>query len=271
MSLLNIGEYMREVNSRTRPLRNSEKQRIKQAFPNMKNMTMPGKGFGTMFNFGDFANMLQILSRGELEHMFLEAGADAGRMGITLVKQKFRAKDSNYSKKAQTNGLHSSITSRLKRQSSGRSIYRYVADNLNYKLDGQKGIISGFVGEDLNDVLKGSRGQPLAPLVEGLPAKVAKAPVNMSIHPSISYRPKSRNGRLPHMIRVKPRRRLGSGKGRKPRRLKFPGNKPDMVPVLPPDPVPFINFWATKTVGLIFDRFMQMSQQRLANNMGRSV
>jgi len=269
MSLLNIGEYMREVNSRTRPLRNSEKQRINQAFPMMKQMTIPGKGFGTMFHYGDFAKMMQLLGRGELEHMFLEAGADAGRMGITLVKQRFRAKDKNYAKRASTNGLHDSVTARLKRKSSGKSIYRYVADHLNYKLDGQKGIISGFVGEDLNKTLFGSRGQALAPLVEGLPAKMAKAPVNMSLHPSVSYKPKSRSGRLPHMLKIMPRKRT-STKGRKPKPLKFPGNKPDMVPVLPPDPIPFINYWQTKTVGLIFDRFMRMSQQRLAN-LGRSA
>lgn len=265
MSLLNIGEYMREVNSRTRPLRNSEKQRIKQAFPSMKKMTIPGKGYGTMFSYGDFANMMQIVSRGELEHMFLEAGADAGRMGITLVKQKFRSKDKNYSRRAKSANLHESIKSRLKRQSSGKSIYRYVADNLNYKLDAQKGIISGFVGENVEgEAVKGSRGQALAPLVEGLPAKIAKAPMNMSLHPSVSYSPKARNGRLPHVLKLRPR--VGQSKvGRKPRPLRFPGLKPDMVPVLPPDPIPFIDFWAAKTTGLIFDNFMRISQSRLAN------
>lgn len=265
MSLLNIGEYMREVNSRTRPLRNSEKQQIKQAFPNMKHMTIPGKGYGTMFHYGDFSNMMQILGRGELEQMFLEAGADAGRMGITLVKQKFRANDSNYSRRANTHNLHDSIKARLKRQSSGKSIYRYVADNLNYKLDAQKGIITGFVGDEVEgEGVKGSRGQVLAPLVEGLPAKMAKAPVNMSLHPSVSYKPNAREGRLPNMVKLMPRKRT-SKMGRKPKPLKFPGSKPDMVPVLPPDPVPFIDYWAKKTVGIIYDRFMQKSQNRLAN------
>lgn len=269
MSKFVVHEYMREMDALTAPVRNRVKSEIKAAFPNKKMQMDKIKGLqGVQFHYNDLANLLYNLSNAQLRHLFYEVGMEGGREGITVVKQRFRARDPDYSRRNQfANGIHDSMRARLKRQSTGKSIYRYVADHLNFRINKRTGTIYGFVGETLNEPATGSRGQVLTPLVEGMKGKQPKAPMNMSVYPSIGYKPQNRRTNLPHMIKMRKRVRqdnTGKGRGRKPKPLKYPGNKPDMVPVDDPIPIPFIEHWTQRTLERMFTKFMAKAQEQIA-------
>lgn len=264
MSNFDIGEYMRGVRSYTRPLRNRDKQRIRSAFPNAQ----AGKDSlrGTMmvkFDFRDFRRLLEMASEGELRQKFGEAGADAGRQGITLAKARLKGRDSNYNKN--NPGIKNQhVNARLKRKTSGRSIYRYVADNLNFYFNEKSGVIAGFVGEDVRTPLLGSRGGNLPWLVEGK-GRQAKAPENMNVMPSIGYA--TGDDFMGDKVFFEVRRRK-SKYGPTPNPLKAPGGLVKMRPVMSPTPVPFLDYWKDKTLQMIFDRFMKSVSSANAQRFG---
>ena len=265
MSQFDIGEYMRGVRSYTRPLRNRDKQRIRSAFPNAQ--AGNDKLRGTMmvkFDYRDFRRLLEMATEGELREMFGEAGKDAGRKGITLVKQKLKSGDPNYNKK--NPGIRNQhVNNRLKRKSSGRSIYRYVADHLNFYFNEKSGVIAGFVGEDVRTPLLGSRGWNLPWLVEGRSKATAKAPVNMNVMPSIGY--SSGPDYFGDKVFFEVRRRR-SKYGPTPNPLKAPGGIVKMRPVMSPDPIPFLEYWQNKTLQMIFDKFMKNVGSQQARRFG---
>lgn len=193
MSGFDIGEYMRKAKANQSRLSIAERQGIRAALGNIKGGT--NRKFGNVAiqaDYDELANILYMLSPSNLQRLFYESSVDATADSVAAGKFFIRGKDRNYSKRKRRDAPL--VAKRLKkRPTSGKSIYRQVADHLNYDIDKKRGTLVAFAGNSRADPLIGShpgeRMQQLAPLVTSKQYDHPTMPADFSIANSVGYRP----------------------------------------------------------------------------------
>jgi len=192
VSGFNIGEYARKAKAAQNRLSLQERQGIKAALGGVKGMTNRKHGnMAVQMDYEQLAGILYMLTPGNLQRLFYESSIASTQDGVASAKFFIRGKDKNYGKRKSRDTPQ--VAQRLKKTSSGRSIYRQVADHLNFDIDQKKGTIIAYAGNSRADPLTGShpgkRVQQLAPLVTSKQYSHPSMPADFSIPNSVGYGP----------------------------------------------------------------------------------
>jgi len=190
---------------------------------------------------------MKQLSESGLKKTFALATGHAARMSTTKTKL-FLQQGQGYHKKAPS--IQSSfIRERLKRDSTGMSIYKLVGKHLNYDFDVEQARFIGFVGKDMGTPLTGSRGAKLAPLVEGLKAGSEPRAPMFPVAASVNWTPSS-----PEWTESA----AGNDLDNLFQMAIDSNNKNKMNPVRRVKPLPFLQQWSVNTTSLTMDKFMEL-------------
>ena len=192
MTGFDIGEYTRKAKANQNRATIEQRQGIKAALGGVAAGTNRKSGeMSVKVNYDQLAEILYMLTPGNLQRLFYESSIHATSDGVAAAKFFIRGRDRNYSKRKRRDAPL--VATRLKGTSSGKSIYRKVADGLNFDIDKKRGTLVAFAGESRQDPVVGThpgkRTQRLAPLVTSKKYSHPTMPADFSIANSISYRP----------------------------------------------------------------------------------
>lgn len=258
----NINEYRNSV-KRYGHISSDDINTINHALPNTKRAI--NRPSGTMYVSYDYTQLQKVmyhLTESGMREMFLNASVKATTIGRTIAKDILRSFDPNYSS-MKPQGGSKGLPYALKRNSNpptNRSIYRLVAENLNYQIDDKNGNVIGFVGEDLGSPLIGSRGGYLGAIIEkSIKKKTPKMPTHTPVMAGFNYldseignqsgdfKPSTYKVGLLSGI-------VGTEKNKRKKSRKSPEFK--MQSVKEPRQVPLLNPWSKATLMALFDEFM---------------
>jgi len=244
----NISDYMSKVRSLP-DVSSSDAAFVDRAFQDQMQRVMSA-GQGAMMIKWDWSQLKKFmnqLTESGLKKTFALATGHAARLSTTKTKL-FLQQGMGYHKRAPS--IQSPfIRARLKRDTTGMSIYKLVGKHLNYDFDVEKARFIGFVGEDMGTPLTGSRGAALAPLVEGLKSGGSPRAPMFPVAPSVNWTPNSAEwtesaagNDLDNLFQIA----IDSN------------NKNKMNPVRRVKPLPFLQQWSVNTTSLTMDKFMEL-------------
>lgn len=244
----NISDYMSKV--RALPdVSSADAAFVDNAFQNeVTRVTSGGQGMMQLrYDWSQLKKFMNQLTESGLKKTFALATAHAARMSTTKTKL-FLQKGPGYHNRSP--GIQNSyIRARLERDTTKMSIYKLVGKHLNYDFDAEKAIFTGFVGEDLQTPLTGSRGALLAPLVEGIKKGGNPRAPMFPVAPSVNWTP-SRPEFTESMA--------GNDLDELFQIAIDKTNKNKMNPVRRVRPVPFLQQWSVNTTSLTMERFMEL-------------
>lgn len=261
----NVNEYMNKVRNYGK-IKPSDIQIINSALPNTRHEI--NKPEGTMYVSFDYTQLQKVmyhLTESGMAEMFLNSSIKGATVGKTVAKEVLKSFDPHYASRkpeSSSKGMPY-VLKRNKNPSTGMSIYRLIAENLNITIDDTNGNVIGFVGEDLGTPLEGSRGGSLAQIVEKtIKKKRPSMPSHTPVAAGFKYLDKGRVGQKANESGdFKPstysavgtqNKGIVNAKGRKSRKAK----EYKMQPVNLPRQVPFLNPWSKATLKAIFDELM---------------
>ena len=244
----NIAQYMSKVRSLP-DVSPRDAALVDGAFKDQMKRVVSGKQGAMMikWNWSQLKKFMNQLTESGLKKTFALATAHAARLSTTATKLLLQ-KGEGYHKRSP--GIRSPfIQARLKRDTTGMSIYKLVGKHLNYDFDVEKARFIGFVGKDMSTPLTGSRGADLAPLVEGI--KTGKRPMApmFPVAASVNWNPS------------KPEWRESQAANDLENFFQIAideNNKTKMNPVRRVRPVPFLEQWSVRTTSLTMDKFMEL-------------
>jgi len=244
----NISQYMSKVRSLP-DVSPRDASLVDGAFKDQMQRVVSG-GQGAMMIKWDWSQLKKFMNQltdSGLKKTFALATGHAARMSTTATKLLLQ-RGEGYHKKSP--GIQNPfIRARLKRDTTGMSIYKLVGKHLNYDFDVEKGRFIGFVGKDMGTPLTGSRGALLAPLVEGI--KTGKRPMApmFPVAASVNWSPSKPEWResaagndLENLFQIAIDK----------------NNANKMNPVRRVRPVPFLQQWSIRTTSLTMDKFMEL-------------